>query len=200
MIRLSTANPIRFDRARRRLTSHSTLLLLALLTLTGCWQDGPVPQQEEAEILFGSTVSGSGSLLTKYDFGVPIEVEFNTELGDFTIYSGTDPGLVSLGRDNGSGVAPLPKGVTVSIEIIAIDPEVQVSVGDTVLAAAGDRAEIGTTPIHVHPQWQLVLPSDAEPEPHFVTFAFSAPGYASSEGYTATLMVVEPAAADELTD
>jgi hypothetical protein len=44
-----------------------------------------------------------------------------------------------------------------------------------------------------HPEWQLVLPSDVAPTPHFVSFVLttSAPQYAESEPYTATIIVAE---------
>lgn len=178
----------------RRSQTAAALLLVAVLS--GCWTDGPVPseEEEELEIIFGSTVTGGGRLVTDYDFGVPVLVDFNTELGGFTVYSGVDPGFVSLDRSiigGPEGLFPLPAGMTVGIRITEIDPGVQITVGNTVLAAEGDAATLGQTPIHMHPQWQLIYPSGEIPPPHFVSFVLTttAEGYTDSEPYTATITV-----------
>lgn len=170
---------------------------LLAVAVSGCWMDGPVPEaeeDEEFEIVFGSSESGAGSLLTEYDFGAPVHVHFSAELGGFAVYSGTDPGFVSLepGEELGS-LFPLPDGIPVSVEITDIDAGVQMTLGAAVLAQVGDSAELGETPIHIHPEWQLILAADEEPAPRFISFVLTTavPGYAASEPYTATIVVEE---------
>jgi len=195
MNRTDVSHHNRLSRARRAgaLLRH-VLLAGALAAQAGCWTDGPVPEEEEEEfeILIGSTEPGGGAIATDYDFGVPVAVEFSTELGPFDVYTGTDPGFVSLEDDEGD-LYGLPDGLPVVVEITAIDEGVQILFGESVLAQVGDSAVIGTTPVHLHPQWQLVLAAGVEPAPRFVSFTVSAGTgeYAVSEPYTATLEVVD---------
>jgi hypothetical protein len=165
-------------------------------SLAGCWTDGPIPSEEEdvLEVLIGSSQPGSGRLATEFDFGIPILVEFNTELGGFTVYSGTDPGFVSLGPLVQTGPPfGLPTDTSIGIRIEAIDPGVQITFGDTVLAFEGDTVEIGTSPFDIHPDWQLIYPTGEVPPPHFVSFVLTttAEEYTESEVYTATIVVAD---------
>jgi len=186
----------RFSRSIGRPAMTGALVLATVLT--GCWGDGPVPAQEEDEheIIFGSTAQRRGQLVTDYDFDEPILVAESAELGGFTVYSGPDPGFVSLERTiegEEDALFALPEGMSVAIRITAIDAGVQIVFGDAVLAAEGDAAEIGTTPIHVHPQWQLVYPTGDVPPPHFVSFVLTTDvaGYEESASYTAVIGVGE---------
>lgn len=174
--------------------TRTFVAVVLTIALAGCWSDGPVPAVEEGEILFGSTAAGSGRLATEYDFGAAVHVSFSSELGGLTVYSGVDPGFVSVDPGQRSGsLSPLAAGVPVAIEITDIDAGARLVVFDKVLAAVGDAASLGITPVHMHPEWQLILPSGSPPTPHFVSFVFTTtdPAYAPSEPYTLTIEVEE---------
>jgi len=185
------------DAVRARLRTLVCLSLLVLGTsASGCWQDGPIPEQEEEEleIIFGSTEADGGALATDYDFGVPVAVTLSADLGEFVVYTGTDPGFVSLeGGDGEDGLFPLADDLPVRIEITDIDEGVQIKIGEVVLSSIGDAALLGETPIHIHPEWQLIVPAAEEPQPRFVSFVLATTDdrFAPSEPYTATIAVAE---------
>lgn len=187
------------NRGARALRSlyGATRLLCALalpLTLAGCWDDGPVPVEEPLELFIGSTEIGGGALTTDFDFGVPVPLVFNVEVGGFSIYSNTVPGFVPLGERDVSG-APfgLPTGTTIGMRITEIDPEVQIIWPNGLLAQAGDEVPIGDSPFDSHPTWQLSFAPGAELQPRFVSFVLTAPDgdFEDSEPYTMTLVVDE---------
>ncbi len=188
-------------RGVRRPSWRIAVTLVALLTLVGCWDDGPIPFEEPLELLFGSSELGSGPLVTRFDFGVPVPVVFNTEIGGFTIYSATEPGFVPLGsRDVFSAPYGLPDGTTIGMRITEIDPEVQIVFSNGLLSQPGDEVVIGDSPFDIHPTWQLSFPPGADIQPRFVTFILTttAPEYEDSEEFTMTLMVDE--SDDEMMD
>jgi len=169
-------------------------LLLALLPQVGCWDDGPIPIEEPLEILFGSSELGGGRLVTDFDFGVPVPVVFNMEIGGFSIYSATEPGFVPFGpRQVVSSPFGVPDGTTIGMRITEIDPEVQVVFSNGLLSQPGDEVVIGDAPFDIHPTWQLSFPPDAVLQPRFVSFVLTttSPDYEESEEYTLTILVDE---------
>lgn len=178
----------------RRHRSITLVFLSAALCLGGCWDDGPIPVEEPLEIILGSSELEGGQLVADFDFGVSVPVVFNTEVGGFSIYSGTEPGFVALGSRN-AGSAPFGfiDGTPIGMRITEIDPEVQILFADGLLSQVGDEVEIGESPFDTHPTWQLAFPAGAEPAPRFVSFVLttSAPEYAESEEYTVAIVVAE---------
>ncbi len=180
--------------ARRSRLRSSILLagLCAALSFSGCWDDGPIPFEEPLEIIFGSSELNGGRIIADFDFGVPIPVVFNTEIGGFSIYSSTVPGFVSLGSRNlTESPFGFPDGTPIGIRITEIDSEVQIVFSNGLLARAGDEVEIGESPFDIHPTWQLSFPPDATPSPRFVSFVLTttAPEYRESDEYTLTIEV-----------
>jgi hypothetical protein len=182
--------------ARRR-RPRAALLLASLsfaLCLSGCWDDGPIPFEEPLEIIFGSSEINGGRIVTDFDFGVPVPVVFNTEIGGFSIYSSTEPGFVPLGpRSLSESPFGFPDGTPIGMRITEIDPEVQIIFSNGSLLGAGDEVLIGDSPFDTHPTWQLSFPPGAVPEPGFVSFVLTttAPEYQESEEYTMTIVVAE---------
>ncbi|HVN86111.1 MAG TPA: hypothetical protein VMW17_14830 [Candidatus Binatia bacterium] len=129
----------------------------------------PLPEIAGQENLFGSTADGSGALTID---PVPlIPAYFSACLGGTgdacdggtLVYSGGDPGFKEATTDEAtSTLFALPDGVTVSLQVIAIDPALSLIFEDGTLSAAGQSIELGTTPgIHADLQWQLTLPGGA---------------------------------------
>jgi len=130
----------------------------------------PLPSVAGQENLFGSTAAGSGALTIEALPQVP--VYFSTCLagtgdscsGGSIVYIGSDPGFKEADADDPSvPLFALPPGVTVSLQVIAIDPALSLmfEAGDA-LTRAGQSITLGTTPgIHADLEWQLLLPANA---------------------------------------
>jgi len=170
----------------------SLAFLCAVLSLGGCWDDGPVEVEEPLELILGSSELNGGQIVTDFDFGVPVPVEFNTEVGGFSIYSATVPGFVALGsRDLAQSPFGVPDGTPIGMRITEIDPEVQIVFSTGLLSEVGDEVEIGESPFDLHPTWQLSFPPGATPAPRFVSFVLTttASEYRQSDEYTLTIEV-----------
>ena len=83
----------------------------------------------------------------------------------------------------------LPDGVTLSLKVIAIDPDLILAFEDATLSAAGQSLELGTTPgIHDDLQWELLLPYGAPfDQGHPVTLQLTT----TSDGFTDSLQFTE---------
>jgi len=131
----------------------------------------PTPLESIAgvENLFGSTADGSGALTI--DPAPLIPTYFSACLGGtgdacdggILVYSGGDPGFKEAAADEATATLfALPDGVTVSLQVIAIDSALSMIFDNGTLNAAGQTLELGTTPgIHADLQWQLTLPGGA---------------------------------------
>ncbi len=170
----------------------SLVSLCASLCIGGCWDDGPIEVEEPLELILGSSELNGGQIVTDFDFGVPVPVEFNTEVGGFSIYSATVPGFVALGSRNlAQSPFGFPDGTPIGMRITEIDPEVQIVFSTSLLSEVGDEVEIGESPFDLHPTWQLSFPPGVTPAPRFVSFVLTttAPEYQESEEHTLTIVV-----------
>lgn len=129
----------------------------------------PLPTIAGQENLFGSLAQGSGALTIE---PVPLIPTYFSDClggsgpdcaGGTLLYIGTDPGFEEADADMpGLPLYALPDGVSVSLEVISIDPDLSLAFEGGTLDAAGQSLELGTTPgIHADLQWVLVLPSGA---------------------------------------
>ncbi len=154
---------------------------------------GPALAQHSGDMLVGQVPEDGNRLAILYDFAsrVAVSCSFGACQGapvTDSLYSTTDPGWDAVVHATG-GVAPLPDGTPVVVEITAIDPGVSLRIGPTTLNAPGQSRTLGVFPsIHVHPSWQLTLPGVEQTE-RAVSFKLttSAAGYAESVVYTAVL-------------
>ena len=139
----------------------------------------------------GSTVSGGGSLVLRYDFARRFPLE--PLPGSPGTYLGIDPAFnAQIFDDPANGIYRLPDGVRVTMQVTALDPGVTVNFNGTILKKAGNKAVVGTMPyLHQHPEWTLTVPEGVFGEYH-LSFKVTASGFGASPVYTATLTNVAP--------
>lgn len=157
----------------------------------------PLPSASGQEDLFGSTARGSGALTI--DALALVPAYFSACLGGSgpncsggsVIYIGSDPGFKEADADVPTPpLFVLPDGITVSLEVIAIDPVVNLKFDSGTLSAPGQSLVLGTTPgIHADLEWQLLLPGGAGFDGHRVTLKLTttASGYTDSAEFTVTV-------------
>jgi len=157
-----------------------------------------LPSIAGEENLFGSTTQGGGALTIN---AVPlIPAYFSTCLGgsaaDCTdgsrIYIGSDPGFKEADATEATATLfALPDGITVSLEVLTIDPALSLMFEAGTLNAAGQSLVLGTTPgIHADLEWQVVLsPGASFDAGHEVTLKLTttASGFTDSVAFTETV-------------
>lgn len=143
---------------RRSLT---WLLLFFTLTLhrTAAWA-------QHDHVAIWSDEPGGGSLALEYDFEKKIEVFRSVCLpvAQQCLYTSINPAFLAptLIEDvPDDGLYPLEDDTRLSIEIIAIDSALTLSVNGNRLDHDGEKATLGMTPgMHTHPSWQVLVPED----------------------------------------
>lgn len=161
-----------------------TIVIVA--TILGLVRPGHT--QHRGDMLIGASAASGGALTLVYDFARRVRVTASASGGGNTLYTTTDPGF-DLVVTPGNGVFPLTSGVPVTLTITGLDPGVSMKIGATTLDAVGKSKLLGTSPsIHVHPSWQMVLPTGVEAE-RMLSFRLTttAAGYTQSVVYTAIL-------------
>lgn len=160
------------------------------------------------ENLFGSTAQDSGALFIE---PVPlIPVYFSACLGGTgvncaggtVVYSGGDPGFEEAPPDEAMPpLYALPDGVTVRLQVVAIDPALSLIFENGTLNAAGQSLKLGTTPgIHADLQWQLAVPGDAPfgtPHPVTLKLTTTTAGFSDSAEFTETVQASTGSAPSE---
>jgi hypothetical protein len=177
---------------RARAGRKRALAVLALVVAAGC---GPspanFPPDEHHDILLASTEAGGGPLAADFDFSEPVPVFLSATLGGLNLYSSTDPGFMLLDVDEpDEGFFAIEDDVTVSFEVTALDPGVQVKFEDETLDEVGDSVVLGTTPeLHQHGEWQVVVPEGVTSGSFALSFRLTtdSPAYADSEPSTMIL-------------
>jgi len=168
-------------------------LTLALLAVPAAAR----AQHAHSDMELGATADGGGALTIEYNFGAIVRTDFAGLVGPFALYSSSNPGFTAVEDEPLEGLYELDAGTAVSLSVVTIDPGVQLQLGATTMAAAGDSAVIGTHDVageggalHQHPTFRLIL--DA-PEGEFGegTVSFKLTGdplnptsYADSETYS----------------
>lgn len=171
--------------------------------VAACGSPSPVEStgdHGDADLIVGSTGPGGGSLVMDYDFGEPFEVFEGMSSGGFTLWSGADPGFEQAESDEpDEGVYALADGVTISLEVTALEAGTQFRFGDVIVDEVGESVVLGTVPdFHGHGEWQLTLPDGVETGDYPFSFRFVADGtYAPSEPVTAFLTPVAGEQHDE---
>lgn len=185
---------------RRLETDRWAGVFLALtLGVAACGSPSPVepsPDDGHVDLIIGSTEPGGGALVLDYDFGLPFEVFESTTIAGFTLWSGTDPGFAQAEADEpDEGVYALEDGVTVSLEVTALEAGTRFRFGDVTVDEVGERVALGTVPdLHGHGEWQVTLPEGIETGDYPFSFrVVSDAVYDASESETAFLTPVDEA-------
>jgi len=144
---------------------------------------------QHLDMFVGSTLAGGGALALDYDFGPPVTVVKSFEGAGQALYVNTDPGWNH--PPPAGPLFALTTGTPLTVELAAADAGASIKVGAVVLDVPGEATSIGNAGAgapHVHPVWQLVLPSGVAAE-RSVSFTMrtSSGAYAQSATYTLRL-------------
>lgn len=166
-------------------------------------EHGPI--EDHSEVAVGSTSAGGGQLIGHYDFDAerPLALFFSECLdgtgdsceGGTVLYSAANPGFADLEMgDMGSSLYTLDDGVTITLEITAIDEGLSITIGDVTLNSPGDSVDLGESPeFHSDALTQLVAPGGGLPETELsLSFVLrtSAAQYAQSDEQTVHFQAV----------
>lgn len=162
------------------------------------------PSAPHSHIVLGASEMGSGQILADFDFQNEAAELSDAQcvgaadadcIGGVVVYSGSSPAFEATSEHDHGELHPLEPGTAVLLEVIALDPNVQVQVDGTILRHPGATVSLGRTPFHEHAVWQLVLPAHSDPhtDTHTITFRFRDANerYAPSPPYTVRLIVSE---------
>jgi hypothetical protein len=148
------------------------------------------------DMLIASTAAGGGQLTIEYDFTQAVETSESATIGGTVLFSATDPGFAVLEEDEpDEGLFVIPEeGVSITVEVTAVDEGASMKLGDAILDAVGESAVLGASheELHVHPEWGLALPEGVV-EDRTIAFKLTtdAPEFEESESFTVTLTPVE---------
>ena len=171
-------------------------LVLAALAAAGCGSDSdPVEMPRgHGHVEIGSSAVGGGTLALEIPFDGTIEVFESAEIGNVTLWSGTNPGIATVEpEDEKEGHYALPDGVPLSLEITALDAGVRFKWGETTIEEPGESVLLGTSPFHSSGEWQVVLPQGLQEGEYDLSFRITTttPPFAASEVSTVTLIPTE---------
>jgi hypothetical protein len=163
--------------------------LLVLSLALACGAATPAVAQHD-HIALWSTEPGGGALTAEYDFDnrkVRVFQSFCTAGDGPCLFTSVDPAFLAPTEDDeGDEFHPIRDGTRISLEIVAIDAALTLSVSGNRLDAPGKTAALGIMPdIHNHPSWQLLVPK-GEIGDYAVSFKLTttSPLYAESEPFT----------------
>jgi hypothetical protein len=162
-------------------------ILLACIGLLWCGSEA-LAQHDHMDLW--STEDGGGRLVAEWDFGKKIQVfqSFCAPNDGPCLYTSINPAFLAPTEDEpGDDSYRIRDDTRLSLEIVAIDPALTISVNGNRLNAPGRAATLGIMPnIHNHPSWQLLVPK-GEIGDYTFSFKFRAdsPAYSESEVYTA---------------
>jgi len=171
----------------------------------------PLPVIAGQENLFGSSAQGSGALTIEPLPLIPAYFDFCLGSADpncaggTLVYVGTDPGFKEADdseADPSHSLYALPDGVTVTLEVVSIDPALSLVFNCPPYCVAGSQTEgvtlnapqqtllLGTTPgIHADLAWELSMPAGQPITGHAVTFKLTTTtgGFTDSVEFTETV-------------
>ncbi|HXJ34026.1 MAG TPA: hypothetical protein VMS22_08275 [Candidatus Eisenbacteria bacterium] len=145
----------------------------------------------QADLLVGSSAEDGGALVVRMGRHTTARVSFSDTLGNFDLYTATEPGFEGLVRP--FGAYPLRAGTPVWIEALDLDGgHVSLKVRHVLLTVPGARALLGRHrgrhALHRDPEYLLLVDrtQSAFSEGRF-SFRLHAPGYLPSPAYTLRL-------------
>jgi hypothetical protein len=177
---------------------RSAVTICATAIAVACTSTSAKAQHDHGDFLVAADADGSGNLLIEYPFDeIPIVSTTASPLPG--VFTATDPGFVPGQDEPAESVFELDLGTEVGIEIVAIDADVALQVGMSLLDSAGDTAIIGThddpdpemSSLHQHPEFLLLLLADSPGDFAEGDFSFrlfdNAAGYGDTDIYNLTL-------------
>ncbi len=179
---------------RRGVRGDFLLLVLTPLLLAGRAR----AQDFHEHMDIWSTADGSGQLVTNYDFPnkrPPLFFSTVCVTPQQCLYTTINPAFrTAVPADDvpDDGLYPLQDGTAVTVELVAIAAGLSLNVSGKI-DMAGQSAKLGSSPFHVHPSWQLVVPQGVIGD-YDVSFRLSSdsPQYTTSDVYTLTLTNEQP--------
>lgn len=119
------------------------IVLLPLAVLAGGGHD-----DGHSDLMIGGDSAGVGNLLIDYPFGERPVVRVSDSGAPDGLFTAVDPGFDRAEDDPDEGVYELPAGTEISLEIVAMDERIQLTMNNGVdglgiLAAPGDTYRIG---------------------------------------------------------
>jgi hypothetical protein len=141
------------------------------------------------DIFLGASAADGGALALDYDFAQEVATPLSLSAAGQNLFVTVDPGFNPI-LENEPDLFVVAEGTEIVIEVTAVDPGVSLKLNGEIADAPGKSVVLGTFPdVHIHPEWQVVLPEDAALEPRTITFRATAPAgaYEASEEYTLTL-------------
>ena len=183
-----------------RRSARFALALTGLVwSLAACGSPEPITADDgHIDLVIGASEPGGGELVADYDFELPLEVFRSATIGGFTLWSGADPGFANAEFDDPSeGFYALADGVTVSLEVTALEAGMQFRFGEVTVNEVGESVVLGTAPdLHGHGEWQVALPEGVSTGQYPFSFRFIADStYTPSQQETA-LMTPIPGESD----
>lgn len=177
-----------------RLVGAALAVMGLVWSLAACGSPDPITAEDgHIDLVIGASEPGGGELLADYDFELPLEVFESATIGGFTLWSGADPGFAQAEFDDpNDGFYALADGVTVSLEVTAIQDGMQFRYRGETVSAVGESVALGTVPdLHGHGEWQVALPEGVTTGQYPLSFRFIADStYTASQSETAMLTPV----------
>lgn len=122
--------------------------LLSLLTVPSLAAAQHEHDHGHVDLLIGGDSAGVGNLLIDYPFGERPIVRVSDTGAPEGLFTAADPGFDRAGDEPAEGVFEIPAGTEISIEIVALDENIQLTMdngvdGVGVLASPGDGYRVG---------------------------------------------------------
>lgn len=164
------------------MTRCMSLVLALLCALTA------EANAQHTDFAVASTGAGSGRLASDFDTTAKVFLPASFCGGGQCLYSAADPGFVAANGDRPqASLYALKSGTAVTFEVVEIDTGVSVKIGDVTLRNAGQTQRLGNAPgLHVHPSWQLILPSGVVGDYEIAFRLKGSGGYLDSEVFRLT--------------
>lgn len=144
----------------------------------------PLGSNHHRDLLVAARDGEKKTLALQQGTALVANASLASRFGGMDLFVATQPGFNMLVRSEPSGaLRPLEPGTDIALEIVELEPGASAVVVGKQLAAAGDQAPLGTAPnLHVHPSWQVVVPTGETIETS-ITFRLvsSSPQYEASD-------------------
>ena len=153
----------RSERLRGRTSFDGVIRRLGLKgkTVEGLAFNVPLGANHHRDLLVAASGGEKPTLALLQGVELVADASLASSFGGVDLFVATQPGFGTLVRaEPSSDLRPLEPGTEVALEIVDADSGASAMVVGKRLVAVGDRAPLGVAPsLHVHPSWQLAVPS-----------------------------------------